>query len=225
LYPISLRPRAFVSATCAAAAVLAVAAAAAFAAASVSTNRSCYVVGQPAQLSGSGFAPSTSYVVRVDGVLFDQRLRHTNSQGGFSIKLLPGGLPAGAGQHTDQVSVDDGTHNVASTSFTLTRSALALLTGVRKTSRGDTGRFKVWGFSLDGSRREVYLHYVGPSGRPHRTVTLGPTKGACGWLVSKRELFVPFSLPPGTWTLQVDTRRSYARHPDGPVSRIRVAIA
>jgi len=197
----------------------------AFAAGSISTNRSCYAVGQTAQLSGSGFAPSTSYTVMVDGVIFDQHLRHTDSQGAFSIQLLPGGLPAGAAQHRDRVTVDDGTGNTASTSFTLTRRALALLTDVRKTSKGETGRFKVWGFSLDGSARQVYLHYVGPSGHLHRTVTLGTTGGACGQLVSKRELFVPFSLSRGTWTLQVDTRRTYTRRPDGPSSRIRVKVA
>jgi hypothetical protein len=181
------------------------------------------VVGQSGQLSGSGFAPSTQFTVTVDGVLYGTK--RTDSTGTFSIKLLPGGLPAGAAQHTDRVTVDDGTGDMASTSFTLTRSALALLTGVRKTSRGETGRFKVWGFSLDGSARQVYLHYVAPSGRPHRTLALGQTRGACGSLVSKRQLFVPFSLSRGTWTLQVDTRRSYARHPDGPVSRIRIGIA
>lgn len=203
--------------------MLAAVAAIALASASVTTNRSCYVVGQTGQLSGSGFAPSTQFTVTVDGVLYGTK--HTDPNGAFSIKLLPGGLPAGAAQHTDRVTVNDGTGDMASTSFTLTRSALALLTGVRKTSRGETGRFKVWGFSLDGSARQVYLHYVGPSGRAYRTLALGQTRGACGWLVSKRELFVPFSLSRGTWTLQVDTRRSYARHPDGPVSRIRIGIA
>jgi hypothetical protein len=203
--------------------VLAAAAAIALASASVSTNRSCYVVGQTGQLSGSGFAPSTQFTVTVDGVFYGTK--HTDSNGGFSIKLLPGGLPAGAAQHTDEVRVNDGTGNRASTSFTLTRAALALLTGLQKTSRGLTGRIKIWGFSRDGSTRRVYVHYVGPSGRARRTMALGQTRGACGWLVSKRELFVPFSLSRGTWTLQVDTRRSYGRHPDGPVSRIRIGIA
>lgn len=213
----------FVASVCGTAVMLAIAAAVALAQATISTNRSCYVVGQSAQLSGSGFAPSTPFTVVVDGVLFGAN-RETNSQGGLSVTLLPGPLPKGVAQHTDKVTVDDGTGDTASTSFTLTRRALALLTGAKKTSRGYTGRFKVWGFSLDGSKREVYLHYIGPSGRAHRTVALGSTRGACGWMVSKRELFVPFSLSRGTWTLQVDTRRSYARHPDGPVSRLRVAI-
>jgi uncharacterized membrane protein len=222
LYPISLRPRAFVAAGCAAAAALAAVAAVALAAASVSMNRSCYVVGQSGRLSGSGFAPSSQFTVTVDGVLYGTK--STDSNGTFSIKLLTGRLPAGAGQHTGKVTVDDGSGDIASTSFTLTRRALALLSGVQRSSHGETGRFKIWGFSLDGSTRRVYLHYVGPSGKVNRTVALGSTSGACGSLVSKRELFVPFSLSRGTWTLQVDTSRSYARHPDGPSSRIRVQI-
>lgn len=158
----------------------------------------------------------------VDGVLFGTR--STDPNGGFSIPLLPGPLPKGVAQHTDTVTVDDGTGNTAATSFILTRS-LAQLTGLTKSSSGYTGRFKIWGFSPNGRAREVYLHYVSPSGRLYRTVALGSTRGACGSLVSKRELFVPFSLSPGTWTLQVDTRRSYRRHPDGPATRIRVGIA
>jgi hypothetical protein len=222
LYPISLRPRAFVAASLAVAAALAAAAAVAFASATVSTNRRCYVVGQAAQLSGSGFAPSTQFTVTVGGVLYGTK--HTDPNGSFSIRLLPGGLPAGAAQHTDRATVDDGTGHVASTSFTVTRKAVALLTGLRKTSLGETGRLKLWGFSLDGSARKAYVHYVGPAGGVHRTMALGSTRGACGWLVSRRELFVPFSLSRGTWTLQVDTRRTYARRPDGPVSRIQVGI-
>jgi hypothetical protein len=158
----------------------------------------------------------------LDGVFFGSD--STDSNGAFSVHLHPGQLPAGAAQHRDKVTVSDGTGDMASTAFTLTRPAIALLTGLQKTSHGETGRVKVWGFSHDGSARGVYLHYVGPAGGAHRTLALGQTRGSCGWLVSKRQLFVPFSLSRGTWTLQVDTHRSYARHPDGPVSKLRVAI-
>jgi hypothetical protein len=201
---------------------LAIAAAAAFAQAAVSTNHACYGVGQPAQLSGSGFAPSTQLAVTVEGVLFTPS-PYSDSNGAFSIQLHPGGLPSGVAQHTDHVMVDDGMGNTAKTSFTLTRS-LARLTALQKTSHGYSGKFQVWGFSLGGTAREVYLHYVSPSGRRGRTVALGQTVGACGHMLSKRQLFLPFSLARGTWTLQVDTRRAYSRHPDGPASRIRVAI-
>ena len=105
-------------------------------------------MGQSAQLSGSGFAPSSQLAVTVDGVLLTPT-PSADSNGSFSIHLHRGGLPAGIAQGTDHVAVDDGTGDTASTSFTLTRSALALLTGVQKTSRGETGRFKIWGFSLD----------------------------------------------------------------------------
>lgn len=224
MYPISPRPRAFVAVACGAAIALAAGAAVAFAAATVTTNRSCYVVRQTVQLSGSGFAPTSSYTVAIDGVYLPANLS-TDSNGDLSLPLHPGGLPAGAAQHTDQVTVNDGSGDVASTSFTLTRSPGARLADAQKTSRGYRGRFQVWGFARDGTEQEVYLHYAGPSGRRHATVALGRTSGACGYLVSKRRLFVPFTLSRGTWTLQVDTRRSYSRRGDGPVARIRVGIS
>jgi hypothetical protein len=222
LYPISLRPRAFVAAAFAAGVTLAVATASALAQATVTTNHACYAVGQAAQLSGSGFAPSTELAVSVDGVLF-RPSPSTASNGGFSIRLHPGGLPSGIAQHTDHVMVNDGSGHIARTWFTITRS-LAQLTALHSTSSGYTGQIRVWGFSLNAGPREVYLHYVSPSGRPARTLALGKTAGACGHMRSKRELFLPFSLGSGTWTLQVDTRRSYARHPDGPATQIRVRI-
>jgi hypothetical protein len=212
--------RTFVALASGAAATLA-AAAVAFAAPTVSTNRRCYVVHQTAQLTGAGFAPSTMFTVTVDGVFYGTD--RTDSNGGFSLKLSPGGLPTGAAQHVEHVMVDDGT-NTARTSFTLTRAPGARLTGTARTASGYTGSFQVWGFALDGTPRKLYLHYVSPSGHPQSTVALGQTTGACGYLLSKRRLFVPFSLSPGTWTLQVDTHRSYARHRDGPVARIGVVI-
>jgi hypothetical protein len=34
----------------------------------------------------------------------------------------------------------------------------------------------------------------------------------------------PFAPTVGQWTIQVDTQRSYSRHPGGPVARIGVQI-
>src|SRR5580704_12189250 len=66
----------------------------------LSTARGCYVVGQAVQLRGSGFAPSRTYVVTIDGVYLGQRT--TDGQGNFSIPVHPGGLPAGRAQHVDR---------------------------------------------------------------------------------------------------------------------------
>jgi hypothetical protein len=187
----------------------------------VSTDRGCYVVGQTVQLSGSGFEPSRTYVVSIDGVYLGQRT--TDSSGNFSVPLHPGGLPAGAAQHLDNLQVTDGTTS-AQTSFMLTRSAGALVTNTAGPPRSLTGRFLVWGFSLGGGPRTVYVHYLSPSGKARKTVALGNTSGQCGYLRTARRRVFPLSVSPGTWTLQFDTSRSYSRKTPSPRARLRAVI-
>ncbi|HEY2437029.1 MAG TPA: hypothetical protein VGH93_07595, partial [Solirubrobacteraceae bacterium] len=146
---------------------------------SVTTDRGCYLVGQTVQLNGSGFEPFRTYVVSIDGVYLGART--TDSDGNLSVPLHPGGLPAGAAQHLDNLQVTDGTMS-AQTSFMLTRSAGALITNTAGSTRSLTGRFLVWGFSRGGTARPVYVHYVSPSGKVRKTVTLGNTAGQCGYL-------------------------------------------
>ncbi len=186
------------------------------------TSRGCYVVKQPVRLHGTGFAPSRTYVLSVDGVYFGQGT--TDSHGALlPPPILPGGLPAGSAQSVDQVQASDGT-NTATASFTLTRPA-----GVRFLQTSGSGTslrapIEVWGYSLGGTKRGVYLHYVGPTGHRRTTVALGHTGGQCGYLrTSPRKIF-PFTPTRGTWTFQIDTRSRYARHPGGPVRRITVAV-
>ncbi len=188
---------------------------------SISTDRACYVVGQPVQLSGSGFGPYRSYVVSIDGVYLGRRT--TDSNGSFSVPLYPGGLPAGAAEHYDPVEVTDGTAS-AQTNFTLTRRAgfrVANLAGATGTL---TGRFVVWGLSLSGITRPVYLHYLTPSGKLRKTTWLGTTRAPCGYLRTVVRRVFPFTVSAGTWTLQVDTQQTYSSRPAGPRVRIRVVI-
>lgn len=189
---------------------------------SVSTDRGCYVVGQTIQLSGVGFESGRTYVVTIDGVYLGSRT--TDSTGSFTVPLRPGGLPAGAAQHLDNLEVTDGTTS-AQTSFMLTRSPGVRITNVAGGPRSLTGRFLVWGFSRTGVSLPLYLHYVGPSGNVRKTVALGTARGQCGYLRTGRRRVFPFSVSPGAWTLQVDTRPSYARHPVGPRVRIRAVIS
>ncbi|TML99034.1 MAG: hypothetical protein E6G05_12920 [Actinobacteria bacterium] len=227
LYPIHRRLRRTVaSAVCAAAAVFVFGAAVAQAdlgpTPTLTPDRSCYVVGQPVQLSGSAFAPYRSYVVSIDGVYLGSRT--TDGIGNFSVPLHPGGLPAGAAEHYDLVEVTDGTTS-AETNFTLTRRAgfrIANLTGATRTL---TGRFVVWGFSLTGVSKPLYLHYLNPSGKLRKTVWLGTTGGACGYLRTVVRRIFPFTVSAGTWTLQVDTQQLYSRQAPGPRVRIRVVIS
>jgi hypothetical protein len=187
----------------------------------ITTDRGCYVVGQAVQLSGSGFAPYRSYVVTIDGVYLGSR--YTDGTGSFSVPLHPGGLPAGAAEHYDPVDVTDGTTS-AQTNFTVTRRAGFRVANVTGGVRSLSGRFVVWGFSLNGDTKPIYLHYVAPSGKVRKTVSLGTTRGACGYLRTARRRVFPFKVSAGKWVLQMDTQQTYSRWAPSPRVRIRVVI-
>jgi hypothetical protein len=190
--------------------------------ATVAAGRGCYVVGQTVRLTASGFAPSRTYTVTIDGVYFGQST--TSSSGGFTIPVHPGGLPAGVPQHADRLQVSDGTSQ-ASTTFTLTRSPGARIETSGGGAQSLSGRFQLWGFALKGTTRSVYVHYLNPSGQLRKTVSIGRTGGRCGYLLTRRRPVFPVALSPGTWTLQLDSHRAYRRRPSGPVTRIRVGIS
>jgi len=188
---------------------------------SVKTDHSCYTVGAPVGLAGTGFAANRGYDVTVDGVDFGQS--STDSSGGFSTQLVPGGLPAGVPQRVDQLEVTDGTSDAA-TSFTVTRPTGARFGAARGNARQLRAPFQAWGFSLDGTRPTLYVHYVAPTGRARTTVTLGRTTGQCGYLATAPLRLFPFTPSAGRWTLQVDSASAYSSQPSGPMARITVVI-
>ncbi len=187
----------------------------------VRTNHGCYLVGQKVIVAGTGFTPLRPFDVSVDGIDFGQST--TDSAGGFSSSLIPGGLGAGLAQYVHHLDATDGTTD-AGTTFTVTRNAGARLLAAAGNPHTLRAPFEVWGFALDSRRRPVYLHYVAPSGRAGRTYALGNTGGQCGYLRTRPRRVFPFSPSVGMWTLQVDTSRRYAKRPTGPMSRIRVQI-
>jgi hypothetical protein len=201
--------------------VVAVASAPAAAAPAVHTAQRCYRVGQPVAVSGVGFAPSRAVDLSIDGVDFGQTA--TAATGGFSGTITPGGLGAGQAQAVDSLLATDGTSS-ATTTFTVTRTAGARFIASRGNPAKLLAPFEVWGFSMNGTRRAVYVHYVSPSGGLRTTVALGTVSGQCGYLRTPKRRFFPFTPSAGRWVLQVDTRRGYTPRPHGPVARIRVAI-
>jgi hypothetical protein len=77
-------------------------------------------------------------------------------------------------------------------------------------------RFTAIGFGAgEKTMPVVYVHYVDPAGRLKQTISLGRGASPCGTIKRSplRRLF-PFVARKGTWTLQVDTRRSYRRATD-----------
>lgn len=208
-----------------------VAASAASAHATMRTDHSCYLVGTPVVLSGSGFGPSTPYEVSLDGVDFG--ISTTTAAGQFRATLRPGGLPANVVQRADVLRASDGARATYAT-IMVTRAAGARILPGSTASGGLRAPFQVWGFALGASRppayavaptrRNVYLHYVGPDGRIGRTVRLGKTGGPCGYLQTPALPVFPFAPKTGKWTLQIDTSPSYAPSPRGPVARIPVEV-
>lgn len=192
------------------------------AAATIGTDRGCYLVGQTVQLTGQGFGPYMAYVVTIDGVYLGQR--STDGNGALTAPIHPGGLPAGAAQHVEQLAVSDGINTAAST-FTLTRRAGARVLASGRNPQTLSAVFQIWGFSLSGAPLPVYLHYVNSAGRLRTTVALGTTGGQCGSLRTRRRRLFPFSASKGRWTLQLDTSPTYTRRPGTPVTRIRVTIS
>jgi hypothetical protein len=190
-------------------------------AAGLSTDRGCYLVGQSVAITGSGFAATRPFVVTIDGVFFGKST--TDASGAFSTSLRPGGLGRNVAQHVADLSASDGSAT-AHTTFTVTRKAGARFLASSGNPRTLRAPFEVWGFSLNGARRPVYLHYASPSGRVTKTVSLGHTSGQCGYMRTARRRVFPFSPTFGAWTLQLDTHRGYSRRPSGPVARIGVQI-
>jgi hypothetical protein len=173
-------------------------------------------------LTGTGFAPSRTYLVTLDDVIFGGG--STNASGGFSASFRPGGLGANYAQLIDTVEATDG-GSTAGATFTETRP-----TGARFLAAGGNPRtlkapFELWDFSRAGAPLPVYLHYITPTGGVRRTVSLGRTGGQCGYLKTTPRRVFPFVPTPGTWTFQLDTHRQYRRSPPGPIARIKVGIA
>jgi hypothetical protein len=189
------------------------------AAATVRTDRSCYTVGQPVTVTGTGFTASSLYDIDIDGVDFGQS--QTTATGGFSASLTPGGLGAGELQTVDTLDASDGTNEVTTT-FTVTRPAGALFAGGG--GLRTRAAFRVWDFAPDGPPATVYVHYIRAHHPVSETVALGRTSGQCGTLRSAARTLFPFAPARGSWTLQFDTSHTYSPHPSGPVADLRYRI-
>lgn len=189
---------------------------------SLRAARGCYLLKQPVTLTGTGFAPLRTYTLTIDGVYFGQDT--SDPQGRLVPRpVLPGGLPAGYAQSVEHVQASDGISS-ASTTFTLSRPAGGRFVAISGGGTAINAGVEVWGYSLTGRRRRVYLHLVDPSGHARRTTSLGQTGGQCGYLRSRSQRLFPFTPSRGRWTFQIDLKRTYARHPKGPVQRIPVSV-
>ena len=202
-------------------------------AASLGLDQRCYVAGEQATISGSGFAPRTA-VSLARGVDTLTPATADNS-GAIRQTLMVPDVDFGMVESQVEVVASDGVTaaralmNVAKVGAVFTPA-----TGAPRTLRVS---HVISGFGLAEVKPSIYLHYVSPAAQRTpakaptkttrttggstatlppdpagvKTIRLGQLRGPCGVLrTSPRQLF-PFKTEAGTWLLQYDTLPRYTR--------------
>jgi hypothetical protein len=198
------RPLAF------AVALVAVAAGApAASAATLTTDTRCYQETQEVVLNGSGYAPSSTVSVILDGTAIGTAAADVN--GTFQRKFVTPELPSGKREQIYNLRATDQI-NEAATRYRATKVFADFSPGSGDPTRLKV-RFSVAGFGLARRNASVYLHYVRKStGHVARTVRLGTARGTCGVIrATKLRRLFPFAPARGTWILQFDTVKRYER--------------
>lgn len=194
----------------------------------ITFDHACYQNNGPsanATFHADGLAPQSVLPVALDGQVIGQVTTDALGSLVASVPVPPHTTP----------DEDESTHEL-----TLTPeggpaiSATFLTTAIAadfSPTRGDPltmkVRFTAWGMNLVKRSSTVYLHYVAPSGKHRKTVSLGRAQGACGRLQSGTRKLFPFTPTIGKWTLQLDTSKAYHRGASRtryPWARIGVAV-
>ncbi len=180
-------------------------------------NRACFADpkdrSDTVQLTGSGFTPGAAYQVVLDGQPLTGGSGRIDANGNMSGRFVApsvGTVSRIARQHTFRLSVQEGS-NQPVTTFTVSRLFASF-----KPDSGNPStlrvKFSLYGFGLQGDvRPPVYVHYVAPGGKLARTVRLGTTSQACGFLRTRERRLFPFSAERGKWRLQFDTRKAFRK--------------
>jgi hypothetical protein len=196
--------------------------------ATLGLDQRCYVAGEKAAISGSGFAPRAS-VTLTRGT---DPISATTADNSGAIKqtLMVPEVAFGLVESQVEVVANDGTStaraflNIANVGASYTPT-----TGDPKTL---SVSHVVSGFGLAEVKPSIYLHYVSPTAQRTKaksttttkngvtttsdpagvkTIRLGQLRGPCGVLkTSPRRLF-PFKAEKGQWLLQYDTRPGFTR--------------
>lgn len=215
------------------AAVLALALPAPASAASLGTDQRCYVQGETATITGSGFAAGSPVAITQAGTPLAPAT--SDASGSIRSRFTVPAVAAGLEESQLEVTAGDGIVT-ARTIVNLVRAGASFApeSGNPRTMKV---RHVVAGFGLALARPSVYLHYVSPMAQKNegkaggtspgrtsggsaglppnppgvRSIRIGLLRGPCGVLrTSPRKLF-PFKPAAGRWLLQYDTNPRYTR--------------
>lgn len=182
-------------------------------AATLKTGSACYRSGDNVNAQGSGFLPGVTYNVLLDNEAFGSSM--VEADGSIVGRFEAPKIKSGTGEQSFALSVSDGV-NTAATDFRVTEFS-ADFNPARGNVRKVKVRFSGYGF---GASKTVYLHYLRPNGKEHKTVKLGGTTGPCGKFRSTLRKLFPFDPKAGKWTLRFDTSKPIS----SKVSSVRVSV-
>jgi hypothetical protein len=210
-------------------------------AATLGLDQRCYVTGEQAWISGSGFAPRSPITVTRGTDVVPTPAATADNSGAFRRTLLVPEVPGGLVEGQIEVSATDGTATAR------TFLNIARVTASFSPTEGDLRTLRVShvvsGFGLAEDRPSIYIHYVSPAAQKAtqksvatggtstlsaqqktggstvaaadppgvRTYRLGLLRGPCGVLRTSPRKLFPFKTTTGTWLLQYDTRPRYTR--------------
>jgi hypothetical protein len=182
-------------------------------AATLGLDQRCYVTGEQAGISGSGFAPRAPITVtRGTDVIPSVTTAGAaaDNSGAFRRTLLVPEVPAGLVESQVEVSASDGTAT-ARTFLNVARvtASFAPTTGDLRTLRVS---HVVSGFGLAEERASIYLHYVSPSAQKAMQPTgpSGTTPGSSTALSAQQKTggsTVTATDPPGVRTYRLGLLR------------------
>lgn len=198
------------------------------AAATLGLDQRCYVAGEQATISGSGFTARAPVTLtrgteQIAGATAD-------NSGAIRQTLMVPEVAFGLVESQVEVVAADGTSTAHA--FLNIATVGASFTPATGDPRTLSVSHVISGFGLAEIKPSIYLHYVSPAAQRTpvkssttktggaaapsdppgvKTIRLGQLRGPCGVLrTSPRKLF-PFKAENGQWLLQYDTRPRYTR--------------
>ena len=163
--------------------------------------KTCYRDREPVNLLGGGFTPNGAVTIARNGVALSPTLK-VDSAGSFLGQLQ---LAQGTGQSRRTYTATDSANPMLVAETALTVSAVVVNVRPDTGTPGKVLRIGARGFT-DGTT--LYAHIVRK--KKLRTVRIGRLQGGCAKLVARKRLFAA-KAPLGTYRVQFDTKRKYAR--------------
>ena len=163
--------------------------------------KGCYRDREPVNLLGGGFTPNGTVTIARNGEPLSPTLK-VDSAGSFLGQLQ---LAQGSGQSRRTYTATDSANPMLVAETALTVSAIEVKVRPDTGKPGKVLRISARGFT-DGTT--LYAHIVRK--KRLRTVRIGRLKGRCAKVVARKRLFAA-NAPLGTYRVQFDTKRKYAR--------------